>query len=157
MTTQAVREQVIQDLISGFVIKLNEAGLDDNWEIERIQKEANALGRPVTVKLKGAVNPNELKDTGWNVIATTGLIERFRDKKTGGEEEWFGDGETLLVCPQEDMKIQQTARQDVQKLKGRFVEIHKHDLTEAGVSLVRAVMDEIDGMNRKSLPINEVE
>ena len=143
---------VIEDLISGFVSKLNEAGLDDDWEIERLKKESEAPGKLIVVKVKGAINPAELENTPFQLVAISGVVERRFNKIKGDMEEWFGDGESLLICPQEDWGIQQGARRDVQKLKGRFIEHHVYDL-EPGPSLVKQVMDEIDGRERKLLPM----
>lgn len=121
-----MREKITGQILNGFVSKLNEAGLDDDWEITRLKKEIAAKAAPKTVKLKGALSPLGLPK-GWQFITTTGVVEREKDKKTGGIETYYGDGETLVSLPLEDMGIQQRARQDVQKLKGRFIERHHHE------------------------------
>lgn len=134
--------------------KAEKKGITDKFLITRLKRGFNAK-TPVNIKIKGAVNPDDLPK-GYKIIATSGVLTYDKEGKRV-----FSDGETIIRFDYWDMGIQEGARKDTHKLRGDYPAV-KQELTGPGggpliVSLkekLREALDRADGEQTKE--VNDV-
>ena len=74
------------------------------------------------IKVKGAVNPDELLP-GFTIVGTTGAIEQDKDGR------YFGDGDTVLMTQMDAIEVQRKTLDMGFKVKGLYENDGPGDLT----------------------------
>jgi hypothetical protein len=90
-----------------------------------------------SIKIKGAVNPDEL-GRGRRIVAASGTIIQTKDKDS------FGDGETVIEWDEVAWDVRQRARMDAHKLRGDYP-AEKREITGAGGGPLQMLYEEIVG------------
>lgn len=96
-----------------FLEEVEKRGIDAEFLIRRLKRAFDAK-TPVNIKIKGAINPDDLPK-GYRVIATSGYLTYDKEGK-----QLCGDGETIVRFDYWDMGIQEGARKDTHKLRGDY-------------------------------------
>ena len=100
-----------------------------------------------SIKVKGAVNPDEL-GRGRRIVAASGTIIQTKDKGS------FGDGETVIEWDEIAWDIRQRARMDAHKLRGDYP-AEKREITGAGGGPLQMLYEEIVGRATKLVKDND--
>ncbi len=132
------RDELADLMLSPFEQCLEAEGITEAFEAKRIKQELNAKQKKI-IKVRGAVNVKSL-GKGMRVRAVSGTLAYNKEG-----EQLFGDGETVIEWDEINWPVRQTARQDLDKIRGHLRPVRMEHLGKDGqpLKLVDKVVFEI--------------